>query len=164
MIFLLANWRWLLPSAAAAGLGIALMFARAEIAAWEVSAARQQAEAATVLAETEKRAREAENRAAEAARNTDENHAKALAEINATRDGFAAELDRRVRDAERRGRSRCPVPGAAPAAIQPADAAPSSDDGYRVVDTGRIRAVRNAALTLQAYAKACHAWAAEVGR
>lgn len=128
---------------------------------WEAAVAKQEAEAAQKLAEATAAtaAVEAANRAL--TQKLDQTHAEALQAAADSRDAFSDELTRRVRDAERRARRNCPVPGPV-APDQPADAAGRGEPGHGAVDVGRLRAVRDAALSLQAYARTCHNWVKEL--
>lgn len=128
---------------------------------WEAAVARQEAEAARALAEAvaAKAATEAANRAL--TQKLDLAHAEALQAAADSRDAFSDELTRRVRDAERRARRNCPVSGPV-ATDHSADTAGRGEPGPRAVDVGRLRAVRDAALSLQAYARTCHNWVKEL--
>lgn len=126
--------------------------------AWEASTARLQAEASEIRLKAEARAREAENRAAEAAILIDGAHADAERKIAESRDAFAADLDRRLRNAARRSCGGNGVPSAPSGPSSAADPAAGSDPGLRGVDSGRLRAVRDAAMRLQGYAVACHSF------
>lgn len=132
-------------------------------ARWEAATARIQAEAATTLAQETARVREAENRAQALTREIEETHAQNTADDAARGADFDRRLAERLRDAERRARSRCPSPGQAADPSAAADAAGSRGAGLGGIDPARVRAIRDAGLELQRYAKACHAWAAEVG-
>jgi len=137
---------------------------RAEKTVWEAATARLQAEAATTLAAETERVRAAENRAQALTRTIEETHAVTAAADAARRDTFDRLLTQRVRDAERRARSRCPVPGQAadPAAAE--GSAPGGDAGLGGVSVERVRAIRDAGLELQRYAVACFTWARQVGQ
>jgi len=129
-----------------------------EANAWRVKVSEQKIEAGKVLATALQNNRVKENQDAENARKVDENHAKDLAAATASRDDFA----NRLRIA-RRGAS-CPNPGSTEApdpGISP-DPASISNDGPRGPDPAL--SLRDAALELQRYARACHSWALEVGR
>ena len=133
-------------------------------ARWEAATARLQVEAATLLSTETARVHEAENRANALARTIEENHALETAQNAARGADFDRRLTIRVRDAERRARGNCPGPSQAADPPPPADPAGSGDPGLGGIDPERIRAIRDAGLELQAYAKACHKWAAEVGQ
>lgn len=136
---------------------------RAEKTVWEAATARLQAEAATTLAAETQRVREAENRAQALTRTIEETHAVTAAADAARGADFDRRLAERVRDAERRARSRCPVPGQAadPAAAE--GTASGGDAGLGGISVERVRAIRDAGLELQRYAVACYEWARSVG-
>lgn len=125
---------------------------------WVAAVAKQEAEAAKVVAAAIERNRAKEAQDAENARRIDESHAAELASIRATADDFAERL--RI---ARRG-ARCPSPGTTQAANTGIGAEPagSSDNGSGQPDPGNR--LRELTKELQAYAKACHAWAVQVGR
>lgn len=94
------------------------------------------------------------------ARTVDETHAKALSDAAASRDDFT----KRLRLAASRARcantpsGETPNPGVGP------DPTGSSDGQYRGPNIEAGGRLRDYALSLQAYAKACHSWATSVGR
>jgi hypothetical protein len=90
----------------------------------------------------------------------DETHAKAKADADATADEF----DRKLRDAKRRACSGRAPSGQAPNPGISPDTAGSGDSGPRTDDPRVGRKLRDYALDLQRYAKACHEWAWGVGR
>lgn len=130
---------------------------KAESAAWERVQAQERADAATLQAKAEKAAHDADLRADEAARTIEETHAKDMADADATR----ADFTERLRAATRP--RRCD--GLPTAAANPgggADVADGGQPGFRGPDPGV--SIRDAALILQSYVKACHSWAVENGR
>lgn len=132
---------------------------RAERAVWRLVQAQERAEASRIQAQAEKAAREAQERVETANRAIEEEHAKAIADAAASRDDF----ERRLRDATR-SRLCDPVPASPPTPGDRADATPGGWDGFREPDFDAGRRLREAGLVLQAYAKACHSWAEQVGR
>lgn len=132
----------------------------AERSQWQAVQATERAAAATLQAKAEKAASEANSRADEAARTIEETHAKDMATADATR----ADFDERLRRATSRP-SRCDgLPAAAPnpgvGAVPATGGQPGP--GNAAFDAGER--LRGAIVTLQAYAKACHAYAMEAGR
>lgn len=135
-----------------------------EALTWEKAVAAQKIEAAAKLqtATAANAALDAKN--SELAIRLDQEHANAIADAAASRDNFNSDLAKRLRETERRLRGRCtPAPEAAHPGVG-ADVAAVGDDGPAGVDLAAVRAVRDAALEMQAYAVACHGWAVEVGR
>jgi hypothetical protein len=131
---------------------------KASNARWEAVRTQERLDAATIQAFALQRARDAENRAAEAARTIEAEHNEAIALASRTRDDFA----RRLRLAQAGSCRSNGVPPDAPSAGVGADATPGSDSGPGSGNPGL--SLRDAALSLQAYAVACHKWALENGR
>lgn len=125
---------------------------------WKTQIAEQKAEAGKVLSDALGRVREKENADADTARQIDQDHAAELKSIADSRDDFA----NRLRTA-RRG-SSCGNTSGTKAADPSISENPAngSDDRYGSADPGNR--LRDAALSLQVYAKACHSWALSVGR
>ncbi len=94
------------------------------------------------------------------ARTVDETHAKALSDAAASRDDFT----KRLRLAASRARCGGPTTGETPHPGIGSDPTGSSDGQYRGPDIEAGGRLRDYALKLQAYAKACHSWATSVGR
>lgn len=163
-LWLLSNWKLLAAAVPAVILGIWLGVVKMEntnlrlqIANLKLAQAQLAADSAQVAADAEKRARDAENKAAEAARSIDEQHAKDTAAADAGRADFAV----RLRNAKASARcNSLPTPADHPSLG--ADTASGGDGGLRSADSGNR--LRNAALSLQAYAKAAQAFALSCGR
>lgn len=157
-LFLLANWKWIIPSLIAAALGVALMVTKLELAALRIAVAEQKVEAGKVLAGALQRLRDKENRDAENARAIDEAHKAEIDSANAGR----ADFERRLRVA--RSRPSCGNTTAVKAVDPVVSESPTAgrDDGHRENDIGI--SLRDAALELQRYAIACHSFATSVGR
>jgi hypothetical protein len=94
------------------------------------------------------------------ARTVDETHAKALSDAAASRDDFT----KRLRVAASRARCANTPSGEAPNPGIGSDPAGSSDGQYRGPDIEAGGRLRDYAISLQAYAKACHSWATSVGK
>lgn len=135
-LFLLANWKWLLPSAAAAVLAILLGVARLEIAALETAAAktaldieRQKVDAANILAAAEKHARDLVEKNALLNIQLEKDHADAAKKLDAVqRDNRAltSRIGGLLREATRRG--ACGADNL-PASGGPAGGSPGTADG-----------------------------------
>lgn len=94
------------------------------------------------------------------ARTVDETHAKALSDAAASRDDFT----KRLRLAASRARCGNTPTGEAVNPGVGSDPTGSSDGQYRGINLESGGRLRDYALSLQAYAKACHSWATSVGR
>lgn len=157
MLWLALNWKWLLPAAGAAVLGVWLGLTRVELAQTKANWAVERADAAKAAADfaAQSAAKDAAN--AELARDLEVARAKAIADAAATRGAFADEL-RRATAAARR---RCvPVAPAAPGSD--ADPPAGSDGGHRSDALG-LR-IRDTVKSLQADVRECWSWAAAHGR
>jgi len=94
------------------------------------------------------------------ARTVDETHAKALSDAAASRDDFT----KRLRLAASRARCGGSATGEAPHPGIGSDPTGSGDGQSGSIDFEAGGRLRDYALSLQAYAKACHSWATSVGR
>jgi len=157
-LFLLANWKWLLPTAAAAVMGTMLMLTKLELSAFKLAVAEQKIEAANILAAETTKAAAADARNAELANKLDIAHAQAIRDAADSRDDFA----RRLLIARRGARCSGPAATETPHPGIGSDTPPGSDGGSGSADLALH--LRDAALELQRYAIACHSWATQVGR
>ena len=139
-------------------LGVVYISTNHERRAWVARIEAQKAEAAQALADATERNRQIEAEHAAQARTIDEKHAAEMADALASRDDFAE----RLRLARRRAGSCSGVPSPTPTAGVSENPAGSGDDGPREPDPAIT--LRDASLSLQSYAKACHSWATSVGR
>ncbi len=159
-LWLLANWKLI---AAGAFYAVSLIVVGAGVhnyvsRGYEAAISAQKAEAATKLSELTKRARKKENEDAENARNIDAVYQAMLSDAYAGRDDF----DKRLRIA-RRGQGCGGTGSGAPSDTgERTDPAAVSEHGPGSPDPAHD--LRNAALELQRYAKACHSFAVSVGR
>lgn len=160
--FLVLNWRWLLPSAAAAALGLWFGVVKLELADLRASVATERLEAANLKARVavENAAKDARN--SELALNLDAEHAKHIAEMDSTRAAFEQHLADRLRHAGTGCRNVVSPGPAAPG--HAADATAGGDAGRGGVDPVAVSRVRDVTLMLQDEVKTCWAWAAVVGR
>lgn len=131
---------------------------RHEARIWEAALAEQKADAARTLSAAVERNRLLEAQHAENARKIDETHNAELAAANASRDQFA----KRLSIARGRACSGSPAAVEAPDPGVSAEPAGSGDSRPGQPDPGNR--LRELTKELQAYAKACHAFAIEVGR
>jgi len=157
-LFLLKNWKWLLPTAAAAFLGTMLMFTKLELSDLKLAVAEQKTEAAQLLATATAASAAIDAARAEFANKLDTEHALSAANDAARR----ADFDKRLREARRGASNRCPTAVAAVDPGERAGVAESGDDGSGNIDPASH--LRDAALELQRYAVSCHSWATQVGR
>lgn len=157
-LFLLANWKWLITTAATVVLGIMLAFSKAEVSSLKLAIAEQKIEAANVLAAETAKAAAADARNAELANKLDQTYAQALKDAADSRDDFA----RRLRLARRGARCDSPTAPETPDPGISPHTSPGSDGGSGESDLALY--LRDAALELQRYAIACHSWANQVGR
>ena len=164
-LFLLANWRWLLPSLIAIGLGIWVGVVKLEVAGLHATIANMKAADAQELAaarqigeDAEKRAHDADLRADKAAADGEAQHAKDLADIDA---GNAAWTNR-LRAARATGSGRCNVPAPPTNPSQPAQPAPRGDGGRAGDDPAN--SLRDTALKLQADVRECVLFLQQVGK
>lgn len=160
MIFLLANWRWLLPTAALLG---ALGYGGIEhlkLVNLQAAVAQERYDAAKLMAEKEIEARQKDDQNAQLARDLDAARAKAAADAEASRAAF----DDKLAGVLRTRRSTCPngMPAASGNPGQPQSAAAGSDPGPRALAAGS--GLRAMILSLQADVKECVTWAGKVGR
>lgn len=167
IVFLLANWRWLLPSAAAVGLGILLGFSRIEVADLHAAAAKtalaiqtQKTNAAEMLADETKRVRDAESKAADLNAQLEKAHADADAKTAAasiTLNGAMSEWVRR-HPPIRCGNGGQVANGANQGAAQPPDATPGSDERLPSGSAAFIQSCARAANILAASVRECHSF------
>jgi hypothetical protein len=122
---------------------------------WQAKVSAQEAEAATLLDQLDKTAALKDAQQAEAGRNMEAEHAKHLADLDATSADFARRLAERVRDAERGARGSCAVPPTAPAAGEPKSASSGGDDGRGPIDTVAVSRARDALKKLQEDVQFC---------
>lgn len=171
-LFLLLNWRWLIPTAAVAVLGLWLGVTKIELASARKTIAEtafkieaQKTEAAALLAKLNKAAADKDAVSAQFAIDKETDHVKAVQAIDDSRTAFERELARRVRTLPRRGDGGgCQLsPSPAPAAVSPG-AATGSDGGYGQPDLESGSRLREVTQKLQADVKLCWAWAKGAGR
>lgn len=125
---------------------------------WKAALAEQKAEAEQLRTTLTEKARAKEAADAESARNIDAVYQTMLADAYAG----SAEFDRRLRVARRGASCGGAGSGQAPHPGSGADVAAGGEPGPGSADPAHD--LRNAALELQRYAKACNAFAVSVGR
>lgn len=125
---------------------------------WQAKVAEQKVEAANQLAAAYAAKAEKEREDADNARRIDEAHKADMAAADAER----ADFDRRLREARRRASCSSTGGTEAPNTSVSENVAPGGIDRPGSPDPGNR--LREAALELQRYARACHSWAHQVGR
>jgi membrane protein involved in colicin uptake len=129
-------------------------------AKWKAAYAAQESIAHNLLNNAYAEKAAAEKAASEKAREVDEQHAKDMAAAHAGND----EYDRKLRIALSRARGCSASGGQAPNSSVSENPPGGGDSGSGSPDFDAGRRLRNYALELQAYARACHSWAVSVGR
>jgi len=159
-LWLLANWKLIAAGAfyAASLVAVGVGVHNYVSLGYEAAISAQKAEAAAKLTELTERARKKETEDAENARNIDAVYQAMLNDAFAGRDAF----DQRLRIARRGARCGGAGSGAPADTGERADPAAVSEPGPGSPDPAHD--LRNAALELQRYAKACHSFAVSVGR
>ncbi len=162
MLFLLANWRWLLPTIIALGLGVALGVTKYELNSLHLAIAEQQTQAQKLISDKnaaivlEVQARAALNRQLES------DHAQAEKDIAAAHDDYGRALALKLRSPSR---ISCPAPGG-PKAVDPAAGEAVASAGL-FLPTATLQALgtlMQSADELVATMKQCKAFADSVGR
>jgi hypothetical protein len=171
LVFLLANWRWLIPTAAAAVLAIALGFSSIEVAHLKTSAAetaaaiaKQKADAQALIAAREKTIADLERDTAEHNDKLEADHAQQVRTIVDAHSAFERELTRKLHEQAGRGAS-CSSPG--PSKTVDPGINPGLETGSVIVSADaarRLGARGREADETDAVMAECQAWALQHGR
>ncbi len=160
-LFLLVNWKWLIPSVVAAALGIMLGIARIELVDIRAAIAKQQAEASQLLADRTGQVLAKEREAADLNAKLETTYAKAATD--------AADADVRLRDALRVRRiasdRSCrgnPMPAGASAGGAE-NATSERGSGLASPVDGLIADTARGANELAAYSRLCHELVLTIG-
>lgn len=166
IIFLLSNWRWLVPSAVAAVLAAWLGIVKVELADVRLANEHQKTEAADLLTKLTKANADKADSDALYARNLDEIHAQKTHEIAAAADSAERDFAERLRRISA-SRPRCPVAAAGgpsnPGFI--ADSAAGSSSGLLAEAARSLRETGESANRLAAIVRdECVPFASRYGR
>lgn len=172
-LFLLNNWKWLLPTVAAGVLTILLGITKFQLIEAHLDAAKvaaaiaeQKIDAANLLLTLNAESAAKDDANAKLARDLDASHAQALADADASRTDFERRLADGLRQRQAQCRDGCSsqLPSPAPDPGKPQDVATGGDNGPGQPDFDAGRRLREVIKVLQADVVTCHAWAAQVGR